>query len=472
MMGAKVITIVLHFAFTFILARLLTPEDFGIVAMVLAITVFAEIFKDAGLSAAAIQRKDLSDDQQSNLFWLNFAVGLVLTLIVASLAPAIAWFYDRTELIAVTLALSLSFVITGIAEQHRTRLLRDMRFAPNAVAGVLGMAARLLVAVYLASLGYGYWAIIWGTLSGLLLTSVIIVLQSEVKIMLPKRNVGTFDFISFGARVMVFNCANFFHKNLDNILLGRFFGAGTLGHYTTAYTLAMYPVSAIRSALNVAFPVLSKLQDDPDQYKHFFLNIVKVISIISVIPLMFGIVWGDLLLTLFLGPGWEMATKLFVILCIAGLVHPAGTMREVLLLSLGRSKKYARWGIYNAAGMTLAFAAGIWWGAFGMAWAYVFGTYLILYPSLRYVLQGTNIKPKEYLTAMFSSVLLTLPAVAASFGLHYFLSGKTSDVLLLALITATYSIAVLITVFSVSSERKLVMSVVNMLRKKSTAALK
>lgn len=470
MMGSKGVTIVLHFAFTFLMARLLTPEDFGIVAMVLAITVFAEVFKDAGLSAAAIQRKALTTAQQSNLFWLNISVGIILTGLIAAAAQPIAWFYDKEELIPVTLALSLSFFLTSASEQHRARLMRDMRFKPVAAAAVAGMFFRLIVGVYMASAGYGYWAIIWATLAGLLVTSAILILSADVRIMFPKTGTDTMSFVSFGARVMVFNGANFFHKNLDKILIGRLLGADALGHYQNAYALAMYPITAIRSALNVAFPVLSRLQDDPVQYKLYFLNIVKIISNLSVIPLMFGVIWGEQLVNLFLGPGWEKAAELFVILCIAGLVHPAGTMREVVLLSLGKDKKYARWGIFNSLAMAAAFVVGIGWGAYGVAWAYVIGTYTILYPSLWYVLQGTGIRPLSFLQVMFSSVMLTLPAVAITKGFYMFAHTAFSQVSMMVVLFVLYTITVFVTVMLNKREKDLMISLYDMVKRKKETA--
>ncbi|AXJ01718.1 polysaccharide transporter, PST family [Cyclonatronum proteinivorum] len=411
MMGSKAVMIVLHLTFTIVLARLLTPEDFGIVAMVAVFTVFAEILKDAGLSAAAIQRKTLTEAQQSNLYWLNLLLGGLLTLLVAASAPLIAWFYGRPELIAVTLALSLSFTINAAAVQHRAALSRALRFGPKAAAEAGGMALKLIVAVILALYGFGYWALVWATLAGLVMASLVVIRYAPLRIGLPRRGAGTLSFVRFGANVTLFNFANYFHRNLDNLLIGRISGAEALGHYSQAYALVMYPVSAIRAPVSaVALPVLSRLQDKPDQFRAYYLNMVRVIGMLSVPILMFAAVSGEVLIALLLGPGWEKASVLFSILCLAAIIQPAATMRGMTLLALGKSGRYAKWGSWHALAMACFFCIGIWWGAEGVAWAYVAGTYLILYPSLMYVFRDTPVQPSGFIKAILPVLSVSLAA--------------------------------------------------------------
>src|SRR2546430_2440270 len=156
---------ILNLVSTIILARLLTPRDFGLVAMVTTITGFLRVFKDAGLSIATVQRERITHAQVSNLFWVNVAVSVLGSLIVAAAAPVIARFYHNPRLIGVTLILSTTFIISGSTVQHQALLKRQMRFKALALIEVGSMACGVFVGVVMAALGYGYWGFLCSSLS-------------------------------------------------------------------------------------------------------------------------------------------------------------------------------------------------------------------------------------------------------------------------------------------------------------------
>jgi len=194
--GAKFL---LNVASTMILARLLLPQDFGLVAMVTTVTGFLRVFKDAGLSVATVQRERITHAQVSNLFWINVAVSLLSSLIVAVSAPVIAWFYRDSRLISVTLLLSITFIISGATVQHRALLNRQMRFKALALIEVGSMAVGVLVGVAMALEGCRYWSLVGSNLSmeigGLLLTWSL----SRWRPQLPTRGSGIGPLVSFGA---------------------------------------------------------------------------------------------------------------------------------------------------------------------------------------------------------------------------------------------------------------------------------
>jgi PST family polysaccharide transporter len=145
---------------TVVLARLLTPADFGLVAMVVAITGLGQAFADLGLSEATIQHPDINHDQVSNLFWVNVAIGLGLTILTASLGPLLAWFYHEPRLRAITYVVSVTFLIGGLRVQHDALLQRNMRFLALAIRDISAYAVAVPVAIVLALRGAGYWAIV------------------------------------------------------------------------------------------------------------------------------------------------------------------------------------------------------------------------------------------------------------------------------------------------------------------------
>src|SRR3984893_3071591 len=193
--GAKFL---LNLVSTMILARLLTPRDFGLVAMVMTVTSFLRVFKDAGLSIATVQREKITHAQVSNLFWINIVVSTVSTLLLVAAAPVVARFYHIPRLVNITLFLSVTFIISGSTIQHQALLKRQMRFKALALIEVGSMAVGVLVGVAMAVLGYGYWALVRSSLSmetaGLVLTWSV----SRWRPQLPARRSGIGPLVSFG----------------------------------------------------------------------------------------------------------------------------------------------------------------------------------------------------------------------------------------------------------------------------------
>ena len=157
---AQGIQIALNLVSVMVLARLLAPQDFGLVAMVTTITGFLRVFNDAGLSTATVQREGITHAQVSNLFWTNVAVGGMATLILAASAPAIAWFYREPRLVSITLALCITFLLTSSAVQHLAVLKRQMHFRTIAFIQVSSMASGILMGIAMAWLNFGYWSLV------------------------------------------------------------------------------------------------------------------------------------------------------------------------------------------------------------------------------------------------------------------------------------------------------------------------
>jgi len=242
-----------------ILARILTPHDYGVMAMVGAITGFAGLFLNLGLSAATIQRAEINHAQVSTLFWINAGMGFMLLLIVAGLSPAVAWFYDNPELIWVTLAMSLVFLFNGLAVQHNALLSRQMRFFSMAVIQVAALIVGILVAILAALQGLGYWALVLHQIA----ISFCTIFDNLAGCQMDPRLAQTkcwCEMIKFGSDLAAFNIVNYFGRNLDNILIGRFHGSGPLGFYSKVYQLLMMPIKNFRDPLHrVAMPHFSRL---------------------------------------------------------------------------------------------------------------------------------------------------------------------------------------------------------------------
>src|SRR4029453_6193239 len=219
--GAKFL---LNLVSTMILARLLNPGDFGLVAMVTTVTGFLRVFKDAGLSIATVQREKITHAQVSNLFWINIAVSAVSTLVVAASAPIIARFYHNPNLISITLLLSTTFLISGTTVQHQALLKRQMRFKALALIEVGSMVIGVLVGATMALRGYRYWALVGSSLSTEIASLMLTWSVSRWRPQLPARRSGIAPLLSFGAHRTASELILSLARGSDNLLIGRFYG--------------------------------------------------------------------------------------------------------------------------------------------------------------------------------------------------------------------------------------------------------
>ncbi|MDB4387476.1 lipopolysaccharide biosynthesis protein [Akkermansiaceae bacterium] len=406
------ISIAIQLASTVTLARLLSPNDYGVMAMVMAVTGFAGLFRDLGLSSASIQKKDLTTAQQSNLFWINVGMGTLLTAMVASASPLVAWFYGKPELTAVTLALSSTFLIGSFGTQSGAMLVRIMQFGRQAAAGIAGALVGFAVSVTLAYKGLSYWSLVWGNLCGALVTTALLIKLSPFRPGMMSKGTGIREMLKFGANITAFDFVNYFHRNLDNLLIGRFIGSEALGIYSRAYSLLMLPLNTIRGPINaVGFPALSRLQNNPEQFRNYSRSITSIIAFFSMPLVAFLGVSAGWIIPLVLGPGWDQSIEVFSILAIAAFLQPVSSMRGQVMLSMGRGDRYLRWGVANAIITSISFLVGINWGLNGLAMAYAIANTVIFYPSIRYAFYGTPIRQSDFFVPLLRPAFASISGV-------------------------------------------------------------
>lgn len=407
---------------TVVLARLLSPEDFGVISMVGTVTAFAGLFRDLGLSSAAIQKRDLSCALQSSLFWINVTIGAVLTGLLAAASPLVARFYARPELTMVTVALSFNFLISSLGTQHGVLLTRRMEFGRKALAEVGGAILGLTVSIGLALRGYRYWALVWGGLSGSVASVLLLLAVSPFRPSWPRKDAGVMALLGFGANVTAFDIVNYFHRNLDRLLIGRVWGAEAVGLYSRAYALLMFPIQAIRNPLNaVAFPAMTKLQNDPEAFRAYYRRATSTVAYLSMPLCTFLLLSAKPVIYVLLGERWLGVVPIFAILAAVAFIQPAASLRGLVLLALGCGRRYLHWGVFNAVFVTAGFVLGLRWGPVGVAAGYGIATYAILQPSLYLFFRGTPVTSSDFWRAiarpaigsvLSAPVLLLLPAAS------------------------------------------------------------
>jgi PST family polysaccharide transporter len=385
---AQGIQFVLMFLSTVVLARLLSPSEFGLVAMVTTIMGFLRIFNEAGLSTATMQREGITHAQVSNLFWTNITLGAAVTLLWCALAPAIAWFYREPRLLGVTLALCATFVLTSASVQHLALLKRQMQFKTIAKIQVAAAGAGVLAGVGMALAKYGYWSLVGMQLATPLVTLFLARFFSGWRPQLPKRDSGTRSLLGFGVHLTVSSFLWSLARGSDGLLLGRVYGAAPLGLYSRAGALLMRPIEQFLPTLgSVLIPTLSRLQDNPQRYRRALLKIYDIIAVSSflVTGLLFAVAKPVTLVVL--GGKWANAAPIFAGFTLVALYYPIGNVASWLLMSQGRGKDFLMMSSIASFLTPVFFIIGLPFGPVGVASSYSAFCLLIALP-LGYYIAG------------------------------------------------------------------------------------
>ena len=368
----QVIKIVLQLATVSILARLLAPEDFGLVAMATAVTGFVGIFTDLGLSAATVQRKEIAQDTVSALFFVNLGVGFAVMLAAIAAAPLAAWVFgdERVKPLVVALSLTIPFVAASV--QHRAILQRGMRWITIQWTDILPQFLGAIAAILLAwGTDAGYWALVvqaWVTAFGGL---VVLWTACPWRPGLVREWDEVRPALRFGLSLTGSNLLNYAHRQLDNVLIGWRWGPLELGFYTRAYRLFLMPLTVITWPLAGAMvPAMSRLQAEPDRWRALYLTALAGVVFVTAPSTGLLVILGKPIILLLFGTRWLPAVPVFQLLAISMLLQPIYTSGGWIFVSLGRTSDQLRAGIFAAAWFSAAFAVGVRGGAVGMGLAY------------------------------------------------------------------------------------------------------
>jgi len=382
---SSAIDIVLRFVAIAILARLLLPEDFGLIAMVAAITGVVDSVRDLGLSTATVQRREITHPQVTNLFWLNTAIGGVFTLVFVGLAPLIARFYSDDRLIGVAAALSLVFLWSGLTVQHEALMSRQLRQGELAAIRLLASVFSTLLAVALALGDFGYWALVWREVARSAFIAAGVWLCCPWRPGIPIRHVGTGSLLRFGGELSATNVLAGLIGNIDKLLIGRMFGAAPVGLYRQAQQLLLAPIEQFNGPiLSVGQPALSALQSDPGRYRRYYEKIVFLVTLMTLPVGLFVAVYAREVTLFLLGPEWTEATVFVRIFGILAMIRPASGTSGVVLITCGLSTRFLALAAVHGVVLVAFLLIGVGWGAVGVAMAQLATTVTMLVPKLYY----------------------------------------------------------------------------------------
>jgi len=373
----------LRFLFLLLLTRLLTPDDFGQVGMVLVFSGLAQMFCDMGLGAALVQRKDLRREHIDSVFWANVAVGALLTVLFAALAGPIASFYRVPALRLLALAISAGFIVGALRVVQYSLALRSMDFRKLALVETTAVLLSGGVAVWMALAGFSVWSLV-----------AQLLLQSFVSTVLfwatgRWRPSFSFDFgalrelFGFSFNLLGFGLLDHVVTRSSHLLIGRFIGSPALGIYSRADQLMLLPVTQMAAVISrVMFPALSAIQDQVGRVRQIYLRAIRTVSL-ATFPLMLGLmITARPFVLVVLGEQWADTIPLLMIFCLSGLLMPVGATVGWIYTSQGCTDTMMRWGLVAGAVRLTAILIGLRWGIIGVAAAWVASGYIVLwYPS-------------------------------------------------------------------------------------------
>jgi O-antigen/teichoic acid export membrane protein len=379
---AQLIRIAVQMVSVVVLSRMLLPEDFGLVAAVTPVIGFVSMFQDLGYGQAIVQRRDITQEQISSVFWTTAALGLFCAFVTIVASPAVAWFFHDRRLLWITVAASLPLLFGSLMSVPNGLLNRNLRFRGLAVSDVLGAVIGLCSALIAAFLGARYWSLMISSTITALVTLAGYWLNAHWKPDRPRARFVDREIGKFGANLTGFTFVNYFGRNLDNILIGRQAGSVQLGFYDRAYKLLYFPIQNINGPLyRVMTPLLSRVQDDKPRFREMFLRSTGQLTLL-IVPAMAALVAvSHEFVELVFGPRWAPVAPIFFYLGVNGLLQPLGNATGWIFIAQGRTDLMFRVGIITSLITVSSFFVGLsLGGAVGLAAAYAFVEYALKSP--------------------------------------------------------------------------------------------
>jgi len=420
-----------------ILGRLLDPKDFGLVGMVMAVIGVFDLLKEFGLSTASVQRVNVTDQQISALFWINMLVGAILALLTLAVAPFMVTFYHEPRLLAVTSVLATGFVFNAVGVQHSAVLQRQLRFTILAAIDISALLMSTGIGIVMALNNCGYWSLVAMTISSPIVFSLGVWLCSGWLPGPPSKGAGIRSMMRFGGTATLNGLVVYMAYNLEKVLLGKFWGAETIGIYGRAYQLINIPTANINAAASgVALAGLSRLQEDPARLRNYFLKGYSLLLAMTLPPTILGAIFADDLILIVLGPKWKDAIPIFRLLVptifVFGIINPLGW----LLTALGLVVRSLKVGLVLAPLVLGGYLIGLPYGPTGVAFAYSVVMILWVVPHVMWCVHGTPISFRDIFRTLSLPILSAIAAAILPLSLK-FLYGQSLAPLVRILLGST-----------------------------------
>jgi len=456
--GGRGMVIVLETIGTMILARLLFPADYGLIAMVAVVVNFAVIFRDIGLSSATVWSEKLSQQLITNMFWISIGIGTVLTAIVATMAPAIAWFYNEPRLVGITFAMLPAFIFSSAMLQHQALLRRQMKFGRLALIRLVASTGGILSAVICAWNGMEYWSLVVQRVSSSILLAILTWSFCHWLPGMPRKCHDTGTFLRFGGNLSAGRLIQYLLRNADNIILGYYAGSYQLGIYSKAYALLMLPLRHVNEPFSsVVVPALSRIQSEPKRFRNYYIKALSVTAMISVPIAIFAAVASHDIIRVLLGEKWDESATIFLYLVPVAFLGSFNVASGWIYISLGYVKRQLRMQLVTGPLGLLAMLIGVRWGIKGMAIALSVVGIICWLPRMLYCYHGTPVSLKDLFVTLYRPIVSSLFAASIVFVVTKFLPPSDPGILPLIIKGMCFGFFYVVTFFLSPGGREVVL---------------
>src|SRR5690625_2495504 len=418
-----------------ILARLLTPEDFGLIAMIMIFFAVSQSFIDSGMGQALIRLKEITDEDRSTVFWFNLLISLLFYGLLYISAPAIARFYEQPDLVELTRVMGLAVIFFGIAIVQRSEMTQQLEFKKQAFAQIPAVTIAGITSVTLAYLGYGVWALAFQYLLLALVSSLILWVQQPARIHFAFYKESFKNLFGFGYKLLLSGLLNTIYGNIYKLVIGKFFAAATLGFYTQAQNVKRLASQNLIAVIQkVTYPLLSKTADDPKRMKRGYRQVIQTSTFIIFPGMVLLFIFAEPLMVYVLGEQWQPATPFLQLICVYGILYHLHAINLNVLKVMGRSDLFLKLEIIKKINITIGIVVGLQFGIWGLLITQVCASYINLFINTYYTAKFIGYSIKEQVIDVLQVVKLAIPMVLFASLLQVFLPATSVWMLLLFLI--------------------------------------
>lgn len=366
--ASQLVRIITQFLSVIVLARLLEPSDFGLIAMVTPVYSFAMLFNNLGLNQATIQKPKITSEEVNSFFWISVGVSMAVCLLLIALSPVVSWFYKEPRTAPLTIAMALLIITSGLGNQHGAIMVRRMQFRLQGILGMVSIVASLIGSVIWAYLFGGYWSLYVGLAVGSIISLAGVWLCVKWRPSAPAIAPETTKMLRYGLGITGTYLADFIAGAVNNAAIGHVLGERTLGLFDRASKLMSAPLAQMVNPIsNVVGPILYRLEHDADRYRRTFLRMLASLTL-AITP---GVIWAislpDVLITTLLGAKWVETIPIFVPLSLSALPLLINSAVWWLVVTQGRAGDTAKWGMFNAVASIAALFIGLPFGIVAVA---------------------------------------------------------------------------------------------------------
>ncbi len=374
---------IIQYLTTLILANILSPNDFGLIALALVITGFIEIFKDLGTSSALIYLNEVNELLISSIFWFNIILGFFFTLLIFLSSNLISSFFNSEDVVSILRVLSIVFIISGFSILPKTLLERELQFNKLALVEIVSVIVGSSTGIILAYLGFGVWSLIFQILANNLVFTILVLINKKIKPVAKISFKSLKSVSNYSLNLIGYNVFNYFVRNADYMLIGKYLGENQLGNYYLAYKIMLYPLQSITVVVSrVMFPIFSRLKNDINKFRKVYLRTTHIIAFFT-FPMIIGMmVVSKYFVFTFFSHSWDttLLSNLIIILAPVGLIQSLSATTGSIYMATGKTNWMFGWGVFSGIITIAGFIIGLNYGVIGVAISYLIVTLILFYP--------------------------------------------------------------------------------------------